>query len=262
MPDFGSPPLNEAVLGIQFREAEGYQQIRAGEVWNLYRADYPAVEEQQALPPTFETFGPLQIHTSEFQLIQGAQHDRFWFLNSRGDELIQFQSDRLFHNWRKREDVDRPYPRFESMIAAFEREAEALERYFGELWPQKIEITQAEIGYINHFPLGQPGEFSGLDDYLSIVNLAHLAPEAAQIRYRRIVPGRDGKPTGRLHVETNIGQNAAGEVVGILNLTYRGAPSEPGIAGAVGHLTAGREVIVNEFTAITTDKAHKLWDRK
>lgn len=57
LPDFRTPPLNEVVVGVQFAPARGYQQILAGEVWELYRAQFPTVEEMPPIPPAFETFG-------------------------------------------------------------------------------------------------------------------------------------------------------------------------------------------------------------
>lgn len=103
LPDFSKPPLNEVVLGVQFSPPAGYTQIQAGEVWNLYRERYPRVEEYMPLPPAYELFGlPGMGQTSnQFSFLEGPLHDRYWFLRTAGDELIQFQNDRLLHNWRK-----------------------------------------------------------------------------------------------------------------------------------------------------------------
>src|SRR4051794_5656712 len=106
LPDFRKPPLNEVVLGIQFNPVPGYSQIYAGEVWGLFRARFPQVQEMPALPPNFETFGIPQGPQIGFNVLAGASHDRFWFLSPAGEQLIQFQMDRLLHNWRKVETLE------------------------------------------------------------------------------------------------------------------------------------------------------------
>src|SRR4051794_13517866 len=72
LPDFCTPPLNEVVVGVQFTPARGYQQIRAGEVWALFRSIFPKVEEFPALPPMFETFGLPQAQHINFGIVSGA----------------------------------------------------------------------------------------------------------------------------------------------------------------------------------------------
>ena len=93
-----------------FAPVQGYQQIRAGEVWALFRKDYPRVEELAPLQPMFETFGLPQGGQIGFGITMGAPRNRFWFISSSGDELIQFQQDRLLHNWRKIGDQNKRIP--------------------------------------------------------------------------------------------------------------------------------------------------------
>lgn len=259
--DYGSPPLNEVVIGIQFRPATGYQQILAGDVWKLFSDQFPIVEEQQRIAPSFETFGPIQIQRPQFEFVQGAEHDRFWFLTKTGAELIQFQSDRLLHNWRKPLGVENKYPRFERMIEAFRDQAIKLEGYYNKLSPQSLEINQCEVTYINHFPIDANPDFKGLQDYLNVLTFDGEMPDDAMIRYRRTIKSSDGRPTGRLYCETGLGLTVDGKQIITLSLTARGAPDGYDIQSAIEYLTVGRDMIVTEFTTITTDKAHKLWER-
>jgi hypothetical protein len=101
LPDFRDPPLNEVLLGVQFAQAKGYSQIRVGEVWGLFKSAFPEVEEQPPLQPSFEVFGLPQAAQGWAGFVMGPTHNRFWFLTRQKDELIQFQHDRLLHNWRK-----------------------------------------------------------------------------------------------------------------------------------------------------------------
>jgi len=262
LPDYQNPPLNEVVLGVQFAPAQGYQQIRAGEVWKLYQSDFPLVEEQLPIPPNFETFGlPFQGNALNFGFVTGAMHDRFWFLSPSKDELIQFQPDRLLHNWRKVKGHNNSYPRFEKIIASFEKELFCLEQYFRSLSPQDIKCNQAEISYINYIPLDHDGPRSQFSNWLRFLNFGNPEPDDASVTLRRTLIRSDGAPYGRIICELNTALNPQGARMLVLTLTVRGAPLDQSISAALQFLKGGRDVIVEEFTSITTDSAHELWGR-
>ena len=261
LPDFRNPPLNEVVIGVQFQPPRGYSQILAGQVWELFRSEFPHVEEQPPLPPTFETFGrqqPLQFGVGIS--IGGTSHDRFWFLSRGKEELIQFQQDRLLHNWRKVGD-ETQYPRFERMISKFENELGGLEDYFATLspQPQPLVINQCEISYINHIPLDQEGPRAA-GRWLRVLNFDGVDLEDFNAVFRRAIRDGQGKPCGRLTCEA-VSAFAAGKLVIRLSLTARGAPARTDIPAALEFLQRGREMVVRAFTDITTELAHQAWDR-
>lgn len=263
LPDFRSPPLSEVVLGVQFASPQGYQQIRAGEVWNLFKGHYPRVQEHQALPPAFETFGLPFQHSSmmpQFGFVTGGTHDRFWFLDQEGRELIQFQQDRLLHNWRKNGDANNEYPRFEAMTDKFRAELSQFQGYINSLAPQALSINQCEISYINHISF-QRGEEGGFADWLKFLNFTESKPDDFTINFREVIKDSDGKPRGRLYVESALGYLPDGHEVIVLTLTVKGAPLGSDINSALEFLSLGREVIVQRFAELTTDQAHKKWER-
>jgi uncharacterized protein (TIGR04255 family) len=261
LPDFQQPPLNEVVIGIQFSPPAGYKQILAGDVWSLFKIDFPTVEEMPALQPTFEVFGPVFQPGLNFGVISGPMHDRFWFVSKLRDELIQFQQDRLLHNWRKVGDLTNEYPRFERMIERFYGEALAIEGYFNSIAPQAINCNQAEISYINHIPLIVDGVTTRVDDWLKFLNFSDRPPDDASGYWRRVVFNQNNVPIGRLTCEiASFFKPSVGPVVA-LTLTVRGAPAEPTIQSSIDFLKFGREVIVQEFALLTTDSAHKAWGR-
>ena len=194
LPEYRAPPLNEVVLGVQFAPANGYQQINAGEVWGLFKPDYPQVPDMPPITPDFETFGPASIQPMlSFGLVSGAQHDRFWFMSEREEELIQFQQDRLLHNWRKNVDGTNVYPRFEVMVAKFAEELHRLEDYFKGLSPQEIVCNQAELSYVNHIALsGQSGHGNRgrAADWLRLVEFGE-EPDDFSCVFRRQIRGTD-----------------------------------------------------------------------
>lgn len=259
LPDFGNPPLNEVVLGVQFNPPQGYQQIFAGEVWNLFRKEFPNVEEQLPIAPAFETFG-LPSKGKKLGFITGATHDRFWFLRPDGDELIQFQQDRLLHNWRKVDDETNVYPRFESMLERFRGELDLLEEYMNGLTPQALSVNQCEISYINH--IAPPDDEALLaSDWLRFVNFGNKEPDDFSLGFREVIHDADDKPQGRLICDASLGIKADRRQVILLTLTVRGAPKENTIESALDYLAKGRDLIVCKFAELTTDEAHIKWER-
>lgn len=259
LPDYKSPPLNEVVLGVQFNQPAGYQQIRAGEVWALYRPKYPLVEEQPPLPPSFEIFGGRPANVLQIGFATGATHDRFWFLSESKDELIQFQADRLLHNWRKVGDGMNPYPRFERMIEKFRLELQTLETYFATLALQKLTVNQCEVSYINHIILG---DNPNPDAWLRFLTLCDASrPDDISVGIRRVLKDKDAKPLGRLTIEANSGFTPKGEQILVVTLTVRGAPQGTTISDAIKFICDGRDTIITTFAEITTDSAQKIWER-
>ncbi|HEX4157565.1 MAG TPA: TIGR04255 family protein [Rhizomicrobium sp.] len=259
LPNFKAPPINEVVIGVQYAQPTGYQQIRAGEVWALYRTDYPKVEEQPPLAPAFETFGGRSSNILQFGIATGATHDRFWFLSDKKDELIQFQADRLLHNWRKVGDGTNPYPHFESMIEKFQAELLTLEAYFSSLASQQLAINQAEISYVNHIALVDTFDPGQWVRFLTFPG-GHR-PDDLTFAMRRMLVDPAGKPLARLIVEANSALTDRGQQLLVLTLTVRGAPHGTTIYDAVDFISTGRETIVTTFAEITTESAHKKWER-
>lgn len=263
LPEFNQPPLNEVVLGVQFAPPKGYSQVRAGEVWQLFQSDYPVVEERDAIPPSFETFGlPRPGHiTGQLQFVSGATHDRFWFINQSGDELVQFQKDRLLHNWRKVGDQTNEYPRFERMFDRFHTELLDLQTYFASLAPQSLEINQCEVSYIN-----QIAESGGVipkpADWLTFLSLEGQDPEAFSAVFREIIRDSAGHPIGRLTCECASAVSQLGLPIIVLNLTVRGNPSGTTIDAALAFLQQARTTIVQKFARLTTTAAHHAWERR
>ena len=259
LPDFLASPLIEVVLGVQFDPPKGYQQIHAGEVWQLFRAKYSNVQELPPLPPAFETFGRPSL-ASQLKFVTGATHDRFWFVRPDGDQLIQFQQDRLLHNWRKVEGTANQYPRFPSMISAFREEIEALRQYLTKFTSEGLVINQCEVSYINHIAVAE-GKRLIASDWLRCGTFCSPDSEDFSIMFREITYSEDRKPQGRLTCEALTGIINEGQRMIQLTLTNRGAPRSSDIASALEFLEQGHELIVNRFAEVTTKEAHKVWGR-
>lgn len=261
LPDFSSPPLTEVVFGVQFAPPLGYQQIYAGDVWRLFKKDYPQHQEQAPLPPSFETFGlSAQLSTAEFNFVSGATHDRFWFLDSNGNELIQFQHDRLLHNWRKLGNLSSEYPRFKNMAAKFEKELDQFETFINDLSPQRLNINQCEISFINQIEVD---DYTGLEatNWLKFLRFDTKSPNDFSLTFRETIHDAQGNAQGRLFIEAGSALDSNRKKVIRLNLTVKGAPEKTDIKSALSFLSTGHDLIVNRFAEITTDSAHRKWGR-
>lgn len=259
LPDFELPPLNEVVIGIQFNPPKGYQQVYAGDVWGLFRSEFSKVEEREPLAPVFETFG-LPAKGRQLGVVTGPSHDRFWFVRPDGAELIQFQQDRLLHNWRKVEDEKNEYPRFEGMMSRFSSEVQKLENYFNEEFSQPLQINQCEVSYVNHIPF-ESNDGGKVSDWLRFIDFGEREPEDFSLGFREVIQDDEGQSQGRLTCEFKIGIKNDGRRVIVMTLTARGAPKDPTKESAYELLNVGRILIVSRFADLTTEMAHKEWRR-
>jgi uncharacterized protein (TIGR04255 family) len=260
LPEFDAPPLDEVVVGIQFQPVPAYQQIRAFEVWQLFRDQFPVVQELPPLNAQFETFGLPAAMAFPFNIFTGASHDRFWFLKEPGHQLIQFQQDRLLHNWRKLDVRDAEYPRFESIVDQFRKEMLLLQTYFGTLGNERLIVTQCELSYLNHIGLDDLEAFSP-QTWFAFVDPNQPPVDEFACTAKHVLKDRSGKPYGRLYRESVTAADNKGRKLLTLNLTARGRPEADTIDGALDFLERTRHMIADEFVGATTSEAHKRWKR-
>ncbi|WIY54120.1 TIGR04255 family protein [Devosia sp. YIM 151766] len=259
LPDFAAPPLNEIVLGVQFDQIPDYGLINAGEVWELYKDQYPKAITQPPSPPQFETFGSRPAPNFQVQFGDITQHPRFWFLQSDEHELLQFEPTRMFHNWRQLDGVGGVYPRYEYLAERFHRELSLLNQFALDFGKSPLLITQAEITYINRLYLGDDDRDWPFSD-LNFVSLPASEVEAGGGAFQKVLTDQDG-PVARIYVEFGTNWDTTGQPFIVFSHTVRGAPRKPGIIGALEFLASGRQVIVESFANLTTEKAHKKWQR-
>jgi uncharacterized protein (TIGR04255 family) len=265
LPAYDNPPVNEVVLGVQFATPKNYQQIYAGEVWGLFKNEFPKVKELEPLQPVFETFGLPQRARINLGIVTGARHDRYWFLSESEDHLIQFQNDRFLHNWRKVGEGKNPYPRFDEIVTGYEKEIKKLEDFFvshPDLGTEPLDINQCELTYINHIRLMREGKGSRVDHWLSLASLNKIELDDFSLAYRKAIKADDNKPYARLICEISTGFNKKEESIIVMNLTIRGTPKDQNIQSALQFLKEAREEIVTCFDTITTKFAHEQWRKE
>jgi uncharacterized protein (TIGR04255 family) len=270
LPDFGSPPVVEVVLGVQFNSIENLRSPHLGLVWAEFKDEYPNIEEQPPLDPVFETFAEGTAATAwvpRIQLVTNVPTPRVFFINSAQSELLQVQRDRFLHNWRKvGQETD--YPRFERMLETFEDgyrriETLVLREKLGSIVPNQSELT-----YVNQIPLPANETsfeaferlFGSFTKELVLDNLGK--PEDARFLARYIIRDVEGTPTGRLYVTAEPAWTPDGTNIIQLTLVARGKPLSNNLVGVSEFLKIGRSHIVRAFAELTTDEMHHIWERK
>lgn len=259
LPDYLDPPLDEVVLGVQFAPILGYCSVDNAAIWELYKKDYPKVAEHPMLETKYETFGGANPRPAfQFQIGAPPIGSRLWFITEDEFQLLQFQPDRFLTNWRKRPRPN-PYPRFEGIAESYKNNLEKLSDFLATSFDHQMDINQAEISYIN---IVKVKDFAEVSDWFKIWKVSSLKMEAVSTSFTEIITDSNGKPFARLsHDLQSVYTTDNKEKAFRLSFTYRGKPSENTIDSAMDFFKAGRENIVNRFDEITTNKAHKAWDK-
>lgn len=168
LPDFAKPPLNEVVLGVQFASVPGYTPVDAAKIWDLFKDEFPVVQEQPLLDSQYETFGGANVQSGpRISVGAAALGSRLWFLSENDSNLLQFQPNRFIANWRKHLENSPSYPRFEGIAKGFESNLAKLAAHFTAAFEYELDIDQAEVTYVNYIPVDR---FSEIGEWLNLLN--------------------------------------------------------------------------------------------
>jgi uncharacterized protein (TIGR04255 family) len=261
LPKFERPPVVEVAIGVQFRPLFGMRGLALAPLWERWRDNYPEIQEQPTLPPTVEGSPPL-VPQLLFNVVP-LPSTRQWFLNDVGTQLVQVQSDRLLLNWRAGSgDPPAKYPRYRYIRQTFVDRFGELAQFVAEESLGELEITQAELSYINVIETG-PNEFEHIGFLKAWSGTAgnHLGePEQTRITLTFLIPGV-GQPPVRLYAEVSPGQRESGEPVLFFTLTARGNPGGKSLDESLKFLDEVREHLAWSFVELTTESMHEVWGR-
>jgi uncharacterized protein (TIGR04255 family) len=267
LPDFRRPPLAETVLSLQFEPVAGLTTAHVGLLWERFRKQLPVIEEHSLLPPVFEKFEPPAPPRVEVTFEEKPPAPRVWFVNEAGSELIQVQSDRFIHNWRKMEGLD-PYPRYEPIRDKFRDEVAVLERFLSDEKLGTLAVNQCEVTYVNHIAPSGVWDRHGKVEKVFIMCSGLMTasflpdPEDVALRMRFVIQDGTRRPVGRLHVVVQPAwKKSDNSPILTLNLTARGSPIGEGIEGAFAFFDLGRSWIVKGFADLTTPEMQRVWER-
>jgi uncharacterized protein (TIGR04255 family) len=268
---FAKPPVAEVSLGIQLDGLASYNSLHVASFHELIRSEFPNVEEHGLLDPAYETFGVSSNPSSmvlqiPFEFAAGGMHayrgHRFFFVSEDRRLLIQLQQNRLHLNWRKLSS-DEEYPRHPALIEQFAEVVKLHRKWCADNELGLPSPTQWEIVYVNRFGLvAADGSQCGLSSYFPWLKGLEGWTEDGAIQYRHRLLNEADEPVARLNTSLRYGTNPDGTREAVLELLVRGAPpANASMHDCVPALTAGRNIIVNRFADMTSQNAHRVWEK-
>jgi uncharacterized protein (TIGR04255 family) len=261
LPEFEDPPVAELVLGVQFRQLFAMRGLVLAPIWERWRGEYPVTQEEPALLPIVEGADPTRVPQLQFSVVP-LPPTRQVFLSESGNQLIQVQPDRLVINWRAGASTAK-YPRYKYMRQVFANRFGDLAEFAAEEDLGEIEVTQAELSYINVIELARE-DIGNLGTFLKVWQGTadhHLAePEQARLTLTFAITDI-GQPPVRLYVEVSPAQKPDGEPIIFFTLTVRGNPGGRTIGETLKFMDGAHEHIVRSFAELTTESMHRIWRR-
>jgi len=255
LPSYKNPPVNEVVCGMRFDPSDKLRVTHIGLLWNKFRANYPIV---QHAPPIASAIGEILIDKSI-----GMPLPRVWFINKTDDQLVQFQIDRFYFNWRRRQNG---YPRYDYVIKKFESVLNTIETFFSEFDLGELKPIEYELSYINHIPKGQG--WNNIDDLSNIFSdffwkqtKKRFLPNPVKVSWQTEFP----LPEQKGHLIVNLKQATLTEdkvPLFVLELKARGISESMSREAIREWFDLAHEWIVRGFTDLTTPKIQKIWERE
>ena len=266
LPDYEKPPVIEVVYGVQFSPLPELRTPLMGLFWQTIKADYPKFKEMPILASVIERFDQeAKIEQPAFELLQDAPLPRMFFLDTHENWVMQIQSDRFLHNW-KRVNNDDAYPRFNVVSDKF---FQAWDRFCEFCLSENIskpKLNQLELTYINHIPVRE--------NYPIAEEITATFPDIAWRKTHKFLPVPESlswttsfhlpNKQGRLHVSLRHARRIKDNAPTLLfELTARGIPAVAELPQVKEWFALSREWIVRGFSDLTNADVQKnAWIRK
>jgi uncharacterized protein (TIGR04255 family) len=256
LPSYKKPPVNEVVCGMRFDTPDRLRIPHIGLLWDKFRQDYPII---QHAPPIAAAKGEIPIDN-----VTGLPLQRVWFINEADDQLIQFQFDRFYFNWRRRQDV---YPRYPHVIKNFESVLNTIVNFFNEFGLGELRPIEYELTYINHIPKGR--EWNTIDelprifsDFVWKQTTGRFLPNPVNVAWQTSFALPDKK--GLLTVNLKEAIRTEDKVpLFVLELTARGLGESTSKNAFREWFDVAHEWIVRGFTDLTALEVQKVfWERE
>jgi uncharacterized protein (TIGR04255 family) len=255
LPSYKNPPVNEVVCGLRFDTPEKLRIPHIGFLWDKFRADYPIV---QHVPPIATSKGEILVDPAV-----GVPIPRVWFINKSDDQLVQFQVDRFYFNWRSRQS---DYPRYEHVIENFESALNSIIDFFNEFDLGVFKPIEYELSYINHIPNGEG--WNTIDDLPKIFSdfawkqkKERFLPSPEKVTWQSEFP----LPEKLGHLIINLKQATRTEdkvALLVLELKTRGIGESTKKEDIREWFDLSHDWIVRGFTDLTTPEIQKIWERE
>ncbi len=255
LPGYKNPPVNEVVCGMRFHTPDKLLIPHIGFLWNKFRSEYSII---QHAPRIVSIKGEIPVNE-----IAGLPFPRVWFINKSDDQLVQFQTDRFYFNWRRRQS---DYPGYAHIIKNFETVLDNILNLFDEFELGELNPIEYELSYINHIPKGQgwdsindlPGIFS---DFVWRQTPGRFLPNPVNVAWQTEFPLPENK--GDLVVNLKQATRTQDKVpLLVLELRARGISESANKKSIREWFDGAHEWIVRGFTDLTTPEIQEIWERE
>jgi uncharacterized protein (TIGR04255 family) len=254
LPNYERPPVNEVVFGIRFNTPEKLRLPHIGILWQKLQSEYPKI---QHAPPIASAKGEIKI-----DLATGAPTPRLWFISQSDDQLAQFQVDRFYYNWRRRQS---DYPRYAYVRKAFENVYDKILEFFDEVDLGDFEPIECELTFINHIPKGDGWET--LDDLSKVFSdfiwnfkNERFLPKPQKFSWRSEFMFPDNK--GRLITSLKHAIRSDDKIpLVVFDLNTLGFGKSSNKKDVLEWFDFAHEWIVRGFTDLTTAEIQKIWGK-
>ena len=256
-PHFGDPPVAEVVCGAQFSGAEDWQTPHFGSFWEQIRGEYSGFEDHPPLEKLRVNPAPLE---PKFSVLPPLR--RVFYIQPPGNFLIQLQPNRILHNWRKTEEVDQ-YPRFETAYPKFVWSWNQLKQFAASAGLSEPQPDTFELSYVNH--ITKPGAKFPRDVW-EFLAFYEQTPKAVLAKESSVMAMHFGWPLpkemGILTFDLKHGLRPSDESeVLLIEFNARGKARQDG-PNMDEWFGVAHDAIVNTFDALTTESAHRLWEKR
>lgn len=250
------PPINEVVCGVQFQGLQSVLAPHVGLFWAELSDRFPQCREVPPLPLIIERLDGRTVGEMGYEIVDTPPLPRVWFMSENGNELLQWQRERLLFNWRRLKATD-DYPRFEAVRDDFFMYLERYQDFLAARQLGALDINQLELMYVDHIPVGH-----GWSDHASLGELfpgfswmgkeLTLAQEPESFQVRTAHPMPDG--TGRLHLTIrNATRNVDKSPIIVLEMTVRGIGQGTDNASLRTWFSRAHELVLDVFWDITSE---------
>lgn len=266
LPHFERPPVSEVALSVEFAPLGDWKLSNVVKYWQAIQDEYPDIQVQPELPPAIENFDQGMLGQQQFVRFGGPpEHLRFWLVGNPPANLMQIQRDRFIVNWRKVSGQE-IYPRYAREIRPrFVHQWSNFQAFLSGHGLGSPTVLQCEVTYINDIVRG--------DGWNSIDDLPQLLTSWSGKRSGNYLPSLESlnlgcsflmvPENGRLYVTVQHLKRAidSAEVIQI-RLFARGKPQSGNDTDVMKCMDLCHEWIVRGFTDITSEPAHKRWERR
>jgi uncharacterized protein (TIGR04255 family) len=266
LPRYEAPPVVETVLSAQFTPLREFTVAHGGLFWKKYLdATWTSIAEEARLEDAFERFGPDRMwKQNAIQLVAvGSESQRLQVIRNDKERMIQVQNSRFVQNWRKGAGS---YPTYSKLLPEFEDHFGRFSTFVADEALGDMELNQWEVIYVNILPRGElwtsPNEWKCIFPWLRepTVEPRLQLDSSSSNEWQFSLP----ENAGRLFVSMNhvkLGAAKGDQEAIKFQIMARGpVDREKGMDLRQGFDLA-HETIVRSFTSMTSDAAHKHWNR-